>query len=125
MGVLKTLSQSYEKSTLMKKLILILDHQKDGNKEQAYHDLFDYMKLTPPISLIIESYDFSCNEFISLSRRYMALGFGWRKTDFIPVSVFCFAKPLEYILQNRDAFDGSSYDRLLEVTYHSIELLKY
>jgi hypothetical protein len=53
----------------------------------------------------------------------MALGFSWQKSDYVPVSIFCFAKPLEYILQNRKVFDGSTYDELMHVTYSAAELL--
>jgi len=124
-AILKTLSQSHKKSALMKNLILTLTHKKQGDLGQAYRALYEYIQSTPPLSIIIEAYGLTCDEFVYLSNRYRALGFEWKKSDYIPVSVFCFAKPLEYILQNKDAFTESSYDRLMEVTYTSAELLNY
>lgn len=124
MLLFKTLSDSNNKSKLMKNLIMILVHKKNGDKDIAYQELFQCIKTFPgQLSNVVEEYGFTCEEFKSLSQRFMALGFSWQKSDYVPVSIFCFAKPLEYILQNRKVFDGGTYDELIDVTYSVTKLL--
>lgn len=123
MGLFKALSESNKKSKLMKELIDILENKKEGDKNKAYQELYNCIKHFQGLSEIVQTYDFSYEEFIELSRRFMALGFGWKKGNYIPFSIFCFVKPLSYLLQNKDVFENGSYDELLRVTYNTVELL--
>jgi hypothetical protein len=124
MGIFNTTLASNKKSKLMKELILIMENKKGGNLERAYQELFNCISTFPgPLSEVVNAYEFTCEEFMHLSQRLSALGYHWQKTDYIPVSVFCFAKPLDYLLSNREVFNEGSYEQLVEVMYNTTRLL--
>lgn len=112
-----------KKTKLMRKANLVISGMKKGDEHKVYEELFNCLKTNLSLKPIIQYYNFTLDDFFELSRRFRAMGFEWEKGDYIPISVFCFARPLAFILGNIEVFNDGNYEQLINFTYGAIELL--
>jgi hypothetical protein len=89
-----------------------------------YKIFFDSLMENPTISSILNAYSATPLDLQKIVERFKAMGYHYVKTDYIPIAVVSFAKPLIYLLENKSIFyEKSSYETLITVMENAKTLL--
>ena len=126
MGLLK---DSKQKSKLIKKIAkaneknlgVFYDDDRidtDGLMKELWETLFKF----PPIEAVIAKHGYTFDKFKDDSERLLLDGYGWERGDYIPLSILCFAPPLDFYLSNIEEYDARGEYSLL--VYKTTEVLK-
>ena len=103
---------SCKKSFAMQKIIkkCIANNITDND----YKIFFDSLMENPIIADVLITYSATPLDLRKISERFRAMGYTYEKTDYIPIAVISFAKPLVYLLENKSIFyEVSSYNTLI------------
>lgn len=123
-NIFKILICSYKKSFAMQKIIKkCIAHKITADD---YKIFFDSLMENPTISNILNAYSATPLDLQKIIERFMAMGYHYEKTDYIPIAVVSFAKPLIYLLENKYIFyEKCSYGTLIKTMENAKKLLIY
>ncbi len=123
----KILRASNRKGKIMSKAFKLISGQVHGNVHAAYENVYNCIVTMPTmLSIVAKEYNFSIEEFIALTAvAQSALGEdSWYNNDeYLPVSIFCYAKPLLLLMMNKEHLLSNGYDDTSrELIYNAVEI---
>ena len=137
MGLLPVFLYSVKKTQSMKKAAALMlqctlscnnDYGKiiarGEQQTKAFKKLYKVMKAMPSLSCILDKYNTNEIELENIASRVFQSGYSFANNgDFIPVAVISFARPLAYVLANKDKILNYSYKEVCEVIDAAFPLL--
>lgn len=127
MGIFQSFKRSFQKSKIMRKLIRRIDCKNNEydseEQDKTLKEFYDFIYNDCVLGELLKKYDMDFASFDKIFQCYLNNGcIGWQGTDYLPVALFSFKNPLEYILQNKDAFEGDHWGTE-EIFYESKQKL--
>ena len=123
------IADSWEKSKLIKKIaklnVKIQNTNSDSlraNKDILYDQLWNSMHNFPQLVEVIEKYNYTQEEFRHDSDRIYLMGYEWEKGEYLPLSLLCFAPPLDFFLSEKSSVEDNNDFRVL--IYKTLMVLK-
>lgn len=110
MGALK---DSMRKSKLMQKIARADARYQDT--DELMEELWDMLFKFPSIQAVIDKHGYTLDQFKDDHTRILNHGYGWENGNYIPLSILCFAKPLDFFLANKEK-DELSFSGLIYAT---------
>lgn len=124
---------SLKKSKAMKKAEKIMTSKMSLNfnammkrsedEEAAFKELFITMKAFDDLVSVIDCYNTNPEELKSLASRIHMTGYEYQKSDFLPIALLSFPKPLAFILENKSQLMDHGFEEVRFVVEEAKKLL--
>ena len=128
-----TFMNSLKKSKAMKKAEKIMTStmtlnydammKRGENEDLAFKELFITMKAFDDLVSVIDYYNTTPEELKSLASRIHMTGYEYQKSDFLPIALLSFPKPLAFILENKSQLMNHGFEEVRLVVEEAKNLL--
>lgn len=100
--------------------ILVLSRKRDGDETSVYNDLYNALAASGKLGKLLSEYGLTRQEMEDISRHLLDNGLCWEKHIFMPVQIFCRARPLRYVLEHKEDLTGKRGQEAFAETYRHL-----
>lgn len=94
----------------------------NNKRDDLVKQLWDVMNRFPQLEEVITKHGYSVDEFNLDSKRMVLAGLGWEVGEYAPLSILCFASPLDYFLNKKTGKEG--FNELKDLAFECLVILK-